>query len=301
MALRKAIDEVGSIHHVILRGNNRNRIFPNPADKDCFLRILRRCVQEMNMKVLHYVVMDNHYHLLVEVGEISLDRFMMRLNRGYSWYFNRRYRRTGTIFEGRYHNYVVQSKGYYWSVVRYIVNNPVKSMIVDRPEEYEWSSHQIVCNGSRTFLSLVDMLYHFAESIEEAVAKYFICTEGDFSHVENSRMLQPVFFSRWEDGEPDIGYAIIVDSAVETPERLWVLLRSVVESSDLVHREKLRREQVINQLIGARYMSRLDVLYRPLRDRFVLLADADGHAHADIASFIGVSRETVRRIVKVGT
>jgi len=259
--------------------------------------MLARCVRELGMCVLSYVVMDNHYHLLVEVQDVPLDRFMMRLNRGYSWYFNRRYKRTGTIFEGRYQNHVIHDRPYYWSVVRYIVNNPVKSLTVDHPSDYVWSSHRALCTGLPTCVRVERMLSHFSDDVDQALTQYFICTEGHPSHFENVRMMQPIPVS-WDDGEPDVGYATIADAALEAPDRLWDLLRAVVDASHFVSEGLMRRECLVDRLVRTGRRGRLDSLYRPLRDQFILLADADGHAHADIASFVGLSRETIRRIVK---
>lgn len=282
MSRRIGYDRVGSIHHVTQRGNNHNRIFPNPSDKDCFVRMLSRYVEEFGIGLLYFVVMDNHYHLLVEVGHISLDRFMQRLNRAYSWYFSRRYKRTGTIYEGRYHNRVVTNDPYFKAVVHYIAQNPVKAQSVEHPVSYRWGAHaQICCAETITIIDQVNLMNHFSFDLQEAYEEYLSCVEDD--------TLDKIAL-----GTP------ITDVAIEVPERLWTLFNTVVEESKFVTEERMRRECVIDAIIGSDKFHRINSVFRPLRDAFILLAVHDGKNYKQIAEFLGVSRETVRRVaVKV--
>jgi hypothetical protein len=239
-------------------------------------------VEEFGIGLLYFVVMDNHYHLLVEVGHISLDRFMQRLNRAYSWYFSRRYKRTGTIYEGRYHNNVVNNAPYFKAVIHYIAQNPVRSQTVDHPVSYRWGAHAQLCSSeSLTIIDHVNLMNHFSLDPHEAFAEYLSCVED-------------------EDLEKVILKTPITDVAIEVPERLWALLNAVVAGSHFLTEEKLRRECVVDAVMGARKGHRINSVFRPLRDTFILLAVDDGKNYKQIAEFLGVSRETVRRVaVKV--
>lgn len=98
MPRRRRDDLPQSIHHVIQRGNNRNYIYENTRDKHEFLTILAHALEIYAAVLLQYVLMDNHYHLLIRVGEQPLSRLLWYLNRQYTRYYNQRYNRIGTIY-----------------------------------------------------------------------------------------------------------------------------------------------------------------------------------------------------------
>lgn len=297
MPRRIGIDRVGSIHHITQRGNNRNRIFLNPGDKECFIRLLRSHVEGMGIILLHYVVMDNHYHLLVEVGVVPLDRFMMRLNRAYTWYFNRRYRRTGTIYEDRYHNFVVKGMSYYRTVVRYIVQNPVKANRIDHPVEYPWGAHAAVSRGESTFVCKDRLLSYFSNNPEEALTLYVRCCEGSPADSSTMDQLQDTEVDWDETGSIGVAFST-VDKPIDIPEHLWDILHSVVACSDWVRKQAMRYEKVVDALLIGTNGSKIHTVFKPLRDRFILLSNSEGHTNSDIAAFLGINRETVRRVIR---
>ena len=141
MPRRKRGDEPNTIHHVIQRGNNRNYIYEDTQDKREFLSILSTAITTYDAVLLQYVLMDNHYHLLIRVGDQPLSAFVRFLNRSYSLYYNKRYNRIGTIYGGRYKSYLLSETEKFFSTVRYIVRNPVKAGLSATPAEYRWSGH----------------------------------------------------------------------------------------------------------------------------------------------------------------
>lgn len=130
----------GAYYHVIARGNNREYIFNKDIDKGYFLKLLNESRQTMRYKLIGYVLMDNHYHLLIQTMDIKLEKIMHKVNNKYSKYFNAIYERCGHVFQGRYKASLIQDERYLIKVLSYIHQNPVKAGICKRVEDYKWSS-----------------------------------------------------------------------------------------------------------------------------------------------------------------
>jgi putative transposase len=140
MARTLRLEYPGAIYHVTSRGNARRKIYFDAEDREEFLSTLA-CVVERFAWVCHaYCLMDNHYHLLIETPDANLSRGMRQLNGVYTQRFNRRHRKVGHLFQGRYKAIVVERDSYLLELTRYIVLNPVRAKMVKLPEEYVWSS-----------------------------------------------------------------------------------------------------------------------------------------------------------------
>jgi len=132
---------VGYPHHIVQRGNNRERVFLDPGDYERYLSFLSKYSEEKEASVLAYCLMPNHIHLLVRPSEAeALPKMMLGITVCYSKYFNGENGRTGRLWECRYHSTVVDGDSYLWTVSKYIENNPVRAGIVKRPEDYPYSS-----------------------------------------------------------------------------------------------------------------------------------------------------------------
>ena len=129
--------------HVIQRGNNRKPCFLSDEDRRHYLALLE-CAARENQCALHaYVLMTNHVHLLATPGiKGGISNMMQSIGRRYVQSFNRRHRRTGTLWEGRYKATVVASDDYLLSCYRYIELNPVRAGMVAHPGDYAWSSYR---------------------------------------------------------------------------------------------------------------------------------------------------------------
>ena len=129
-------------HHVILRGNNRQAIFRDDADRRLMLELLQQHAQSQGVDVHAYVLMDNHLHLLLTPRrERALPLMMQAVGRTYVRAFNQRHGRTGTLWEGRYRSTLIQTDRYLLACMTYIDLNPVRAGMVSLPQEYLWSSH----------------------------------------------------------------------------------------------------------------------------------------------------------------
>ena len=129
-------------HHVIQRGNNRQPIFVAPKDYEVCLECFREAKRKYRVRLYAYVLMTNHFHLLVEPErDGALGQFMQSVGRRYVRYFNDAYRRTGTLWEGRFKSAVVSRDDYLIRCSRYIELNPVRAGMVGHPRDYQWSSY----------------------------------------------------------------------------------------------------------------------------------------------------------------
>lgn len=132
----------GIPQHIIQRGNNRSVCFADEQDFSVYANWLKSYAKDFDVSVHAWVFMTNHVHLLVTPQcENSLSALMQALGRHYVRYFNRQYRRTGTLWEGRFKSSLVQSEAYLLQCYRYIELNPVRAAMVDDPADYTWSSY----------------------------------------------------------------------------------------------------------------------------------------------------------------
>lgn len=132
---------LGYPYHVILRGNNKCAIFYNDKDRRFFIECLKKAKEKTNSKIYAYCLMDNHVHFLIEpLRQEGLAEMMQSLGRRYVQYVNSRYKRTGTLWEGRYKSSLVGKDEYLIVCSRYIELNAVRAKIVKSPREYLWSS-----------------------------------------------------------------------------------------------------------------------------------------------------------------
>jgi REP element-mobilizing transposase RayT len=140
MARPLRIEYPGAFYHVISRGNARQKIFLSEDDKKRFLSFLETGVEPFGYRIHAYCLMDNHYHLLMETPNANLSKILHRLNSGYTTYFSRKHKRTGHLLQGRARALLVDKDAYGLELSRYIHLNPVKALVVERPETYRWSS-----------------------------------------------------------------------------------------------------------------------------------------------------------------
>lgn len=129
-------------HHVVQRGNNGQAIFLSDQDRLQMLDLLESQAQLCEVAVHAYVLMDNHFHLLLTPRtEDGLSRLMQAIGRRYVRYFNDRHGRTGTLWEGRYKSTLLEAETYLLACMAYIDLNPVRTGLVGQARDYPWSSH----------------------------------------------------------------------------------------------------------------------------------------------------------------
>lgn len=161
MPRRPRFNIPGQPQHVIQRGNNRQNIFREESDYLYYLEKITEASEKHQCKIHAYVLMTNHVHLLVTPEtEEGLGKMMQMIGRYYVQYFNKKYKRTGTLWEGRYKASLIDTNSYLLICMRYIELNPVRAKnMVDRPSDYVWSSYSSNALGKQNSLITPHLLY----------------------------------------------------------------------------------------------------------------------------------------------
>ena len=139
------------IYHVMVRGINRQAIFEDDEDRDKFIDILEKLMLEGSAAMLGYCLMSNHVHLLLREGKDPLDRTLKRIGVPYAFYFNRKYARSGHLFQDRFKSEPIYDDAHLATVIRYVHMNPVKAEIVKSPEDYQLSSFRAYLQWDEQF------------------------------------------------------------------------------------------------------------------------------------------------------
>lgn len=149
MPRRRRLVIEGCPLHIVQRGNNRAPCFVADADRTFYLAQLARALARFHCGLHAYCLMTNHVHLLLTPPSAEACGGLMKyIGQLHSQYMNRKYRRTGGLWEGRFRSSVVQSESYLLACYRYIELNPVRAAIVERPEDYYWSSYRMNVRGA---------------------------------------------------------------------------------------------------------------------------------------------------------
>jgi putative transposase len=174
MARALRTDFAGALHHVTSRGNERRPIFYDDNDRQVFLEYLGQTVRRFGWSVSAFVLMTNHFHLVVQTAEANLSRGMHWLNTKYVVRFNRIHERSGHLYGGRFKAFLIEKETYLTEVLRYVVLNPVRAKMVERPEEYRWSSYRATAGleAAPEWLDLGAALAPFAPDNELAQTYY---------------------------------------------------------------------------------------------------------------------------------
>lgn len=154
MPRRARMYVAGMPYHIVQRGNNREACFMEPGNYQFYLELWKALSGRYGVSVHAYCLMTNHIHFLATPAEeTALSNTMKVVGSRYAQYVNKKYKHTGTMWEGRHRSSLVQSERYLLTCMRYIELNPVRAKIVERPEEYRWSSYAANAWGSAGWLT----------------------------------------------------------------------------------------------------------------------------------------------------
>lgn len=174
MARPLRLEFPGAVYHVTSRGNERRSIFRSDRDRRAFLGFLAETVRRFAWSVTAYVLMPNHYHLLVQTPEANLSRGMQWLNGSYAAWFNAAHERAGHLFQGRFHSFLIEKETYFDQVLRYVALNPVRAGMCVSPDQFKWSSYRATA-GVETppgWLDVVSALAPFGGECKVARERY---------------------------------------------------------------------------------------------------------------------------------
>lgn len=168
MARRARRKSRTGIYHVISRGIDRQIIFEDNEDYRRLLDTLKECQEKSGCEIYAYCLMGNHIHLLLKENKEDLGIMFRRLGASYVYWYNKKYKRRGYLFQGRYKSEAVESDSYFLTVLRYIHQNPLKAKMVSDIADYPWSSYREYMEKSR-ICNIEFALNLFSEDREKAI------------------------------------------------------------------------------------------------------------------------------------
>ncbi|NLC25273.1 MAG: hypothetical protein GX777_01400 [Fastidiosipila sp.] len=173
MARQLRINIPGAIYHVFQRGNNKEYIFDRDKDKLTFLYLLEEHAKKEDFELLGYVIMSNHYHLILKLKEIPMQQFMHRIISQYARTYNKQNKRSGHVFEGRYNSIPVKDEHHLLDLLRYVHQNPVRAGICKKVHDYCWSTDQFYrMSADNQLIKTSLILDSLSENRHEAIRIY---------------------------------------------------------------------------------------------------------------------------------
>jgi REP element-mobilizing transposase RayT len=274
MARPLRIEYDGALYHVTSRGNARESIFAGDEDRKIFLDTLKKVNEKYNFLCHAYCLMNNHYHLLIETPDGNLSKGMRQLNGVYTQRYNRRNKKTGHVFQGRYKAILIQKENHLLEVCRYIVLNPVRARAVKLPKEWKWSSYKATAGFEKPHNCLTTdcILEQFGEKRKGAEKEYRSFVRSGIGEK-----------TLWEKLK---GQSILGD--VDFVDRLIVYVK---ESKDII---EIPRNQ--------RYVDRpsLRELFKEKQKRDIKIAEAVyeyGYSQREVADHLGIHYTTISRLL----
>lgn len=203
MGRKPRVEAEGGVYHVIQRGNNREFIFEDDGAKGYLIDQFRILSGGLGYKVYGFVVMGNHYHVILQTFGEPLKSIMHRINLRYSKYFNRKYERSGHVFEGRYKAVSILDEKYLLSLLRYIHQNPVRAGVCQRVEEYRWSSDRVYRENIKEWVDISLIMDMLSGNRKTAIQKYKeFMVEEETVNYEDVKVISDTFDNR--DGKENI-------------------------------------------------------------------------------------------------
>jgi len=178
----------GGYYHILTRGNDRKKIFRYKQDYHYFLKIIKKYLAEFQISILHYCLMPNHIHLLIQAQKAQdLPKFMQVTLQVYANYFRNKYNSVGFMFQNRYKSYLIEKQNYLLECARYIERNPLRAKLVTDLSEYNWSSLSFYIKGLEDgIIKIKNPLYlEFANTDQERRRIYYnyISEERPYEHI----------------------------------------------------------------------------------------------------------------------
>lgn len=272
MPRKPRIQYPGAIYHIIQRGNNKNKVFPQSRDKRYLLKQIENAVIQGDMELFAYVILDNHYHLALRSGSTPISKVMHGINAQYAMRFNKLYQRTGHVFDGRYKAIPVKGEHYLLSLIRYIHLNPVRAGILPHPEDYFWSSDRCYRNLQPSFVNWELMLSIFSNHLSQALDEYikFMSEKDDLAFENISEIYDTKSKEDWAHLKSEI------------PNLDEILKNSGVNMEDY---NLIRQGSRIKRLI-------------PYKKTYAQLAGKLGYTQKEIGEFINLSKAAINKLTK---
>ena len=318
MPRQARLDVPGALHHVMVRGIDKSKIFRDDEDKARFLERLGHNVEAGKSTVYAWVLMDNHVHILFKSGKDGISTVMRKLLTWYAQYFNRRHRRTGHLFENRYKSILCDEDNYLLALIRYIHLNPVRAKLVatlEQLDRYPWSGHRsIIGKTKHSWMDVDRVLQEFGSSRRRARNEYrrfmqegfgqgrlpeltgggLIRSKGGWSQVLSARRSgRKEEFDERILGSGDFVNSILKEAEEKTTHQLK-LRRSGRTLASIVEEECKKERVNPNELRGGGRRRKISGLRAAIAKRG---RDELGLSLAEIARHVGVNTSSIRKAI----
>ena len=292
MARQLRIEYEGAFYHITSRGNQRGEIFWDEKDRERLKTILERTKERYGYLLHGYVFMSNHYHLLIETPRANIKQIMQNINTSYTVFVNKKYGRSGHLFQGRYKAFIVDKERYLLALGRYIHLNPVRAGLVRRPEGFGWSSYRDYLSGrSDGLVDTDETLGLFSKRRGLAIRRYREFVDGglrESSPLENATG------------------SILGDEGFR--EKVLRYLRVLPDKAAIPEIRKIRENRGIDEIVRdvAKYygLPEVDLLRRSRRAgeqrkiAVYLSKVLSGERNAEIGSVFGITIQAVTNVVR---
>jgi putative transposase len=270
--------------HVMARGNARMTIFDDEVAYQRFLSLVADACDRWRLTCGAYCLMPNHYHLIVRTDEPTLSDAMRHMNGVYAQWFNRRHGRVGHVLQGRFKAQAIQHTPYLLTVARYVARNPVRSGLVERAEDWPWSSYRATVGlgpGASWLSTRLVLEACGADNHHEAVARFKgLVAEPE---VDEPRVVEDaVAGDPWQDacvvGDPTFAAMFAPDAQVA--------------GQDIARRDRLLGRPPLALLVSTSVRGPL------LAAQARRAHDAFGYSFREVARHAGLHREALRRLLR---
>ena len=317
MPRQPRLDAPGTLHHVMGRGIEKTKIFRYKTDRDDFLKRLAELCQASHLIIYAWVLMDNHFHLLLRTGNRSISTSMRKLLTGYVVNFNRRHKRYGHLFQNRYKSIICEDDPYLLELTRYIHLNPIRGGIVANIKDlgkYPWSGHAVLIGKmKREWQDTDTVLAYFGRRRREAIKRYkeFVkegVTQGRRDDLKGGGLV------RSSGGWSQVLSLRSREDKIASDERILgssEFVQSVISEASVMEKDNLRLSlkkqdlSSINKMISSREGiaqtalrsgSRRKELVRSRKIFCQLTVKKLGYSGAEVARYLGITSSAVNRM-----
>ena len=239
MARPLRIEYEGAFYHVSSRGNEQKDIYQLPSDYERFKGYVHEAQQKYGFLLHGYVLMPNHFHLVVETPQANLSQLMHYISGSYTTYFNRRAKRSGHLFQGRYKAILIEHDRYLLELSRYVHLNPVRAGLTQLPEDYPYSSYSSYVSPEAERIVNRDLIWSMVSRDEDAAARRYRDFVNDALGLPAQNPLRKVYAGA------------ILGSDAFIRESLKRMEGADLDRKDIAHRKALHRSHGVDDIMAA--------------------------------------------------
>ncbi len=237
MARPLRIEYEGAVYHVTGRGNERRKTYFSPVDYQKFLEYIKTAQDRFGIILHAYVLMTNHYHLIIETPEANLSKAMHHITSSYTMYVNKKRKRSGHLFQGRFKSIVVDKDSYLLALSRYIHLNPVRAKMIEKPQDYAYSSYPYYTTKKRNDILTTDLILSLqSEKRKDAKKRYRVYVDSACGE-------------EIENPTKNVYGGAILGRTPFIKEVLKKLKRETLQRKDISHRRQLMERHGMEEII----------------------------------------------------